>query len=101
SSGRSDDRVLDGDALHPVPAHLRLRLRDDQRPGRTARRDEAAGAEDLRDRLLPVRDGLRRDADRRPVRDPARDLAPPTQAVAQPMTGAHRLAPGRVVTWTL
>ena len=59
-----------------------------ERPRRTARRYEAAGAEDIRDRLHAFRDGLRRDPDRYPVCHPAGDLAHAIEAVAQPMSAA-------------
>ena len=101
-----DDRVPRGHELDRLPAHLRLRLCDDQRPGRAARRDQAAGAEDLRDRVQALRDGLRRGADGDAVRDPARDLAPADRSCcaaddrdAQTVAGKRRrldaAAPGR------
>ena len=56
--------------LDRLPPHLRLRLQHDERPGRPARLDQAARPQDLRDRLRPLPDGLRRRPDGRPVRDP-------------------------------
>ena len=100
-----DHRVPGGHELDRLPAHLRLRLCDDQRPGRPARRDEAAGAEDLRDRVHALRDGLRRDADGDPVRDPARDLARPVEAAcaaddrSRADSRRARSSPGRSCSW--
>src|SRR5207249_8237263 len=104
--------------LDRVPADLRLRLQHDQRPGRAPRRDEAARAEDLRDRVRALRDGLRGGADRGALRDPARRLprpAPPAPVAmrgpgggeAAPGRGAARprggrgTPPGRVAAWAL
>ena len=47
------------------------------------------------------RDGLRSDTDGHPVRDPARHLARPAEAVAQPMTVSRKTSPGSILAWTL
>src|SRR5262249_33568752 len=79
--------------LDRLPAHLRLRLQHDRGSGRSARLDQAAGPEDLRDRLRALRDGVRRGPDRGALRDPARGVAPPAPAAPLPMTGGRGAVP--------
>src|SRR5262249_9060095 len=101
----ADHRVSGGRELDRLPAHLRLRLQHDERPGRAARFDQAAGPQDLRDRLRPLPDGLRCGPDCRPLRDPPRHLAPAAPAAALGMSLADarttRRWPGRSIAWGL
>src|SRR5262249_31161396 len=53
----ANHRVSGGRELDRLPAHLRLRVQHDERPGRAARLDQTARPQDLRDRVRPLPDG--------------------------------------------
>jgi ABC-type glycerol-3-phosphate transport system permease component len=111
AAAQADNRVSRRVLLDRLPAHFRPGLQHDhQRPGRAARLDQAAGADDLPDGLFVLRDGLCGGADGGAVHHPAVRIAAAAldpegkemSAVTQTPALSHaNVKPGRILAWTL